>query len=229
MKLYVDEAGTITNSRSPKNRFFVICMVECIKHHKVIREYRQAKKDYLENHPDCKFDIKDEIKGSEMPYGMKKLIFERLRDRTDITFHFKIIDNYELTPNLKEYPSISFNYFVGLTVKKIFRNTNDQHSNLYMLIDERNQSVESLNSLEEYLKIELCIKNNYTKKVTIKYKDSKTKDLIQISDIFVNTVYRICKNHYVKNTDQKNRTLLSICNIGSRDYFPKHANQLDIC
>ncbi|HER6498711.1 TPA: DUF3800 domain-containing protein, partial [Streptococcus pyogenes] len=224
MKLYVDESGTITESKRPHLRFFIICLVECNNHNKAIREFRKAKKDYIKSNPYCGFSIKDEIKGSEMPYGMKKLIFERLRDRTDIVFHYKIIDNHNLHQSLKKSPSISFNYFIGLTLKKIFNESEIQHDSLYMLIDERNQSVESLNSLEEYLKIELCIKNNHTQDVIVKYKDSQTKDLIQISDIFVNTVFRICKGYALDNIDKKNRKLLSICNIRTNDYFPKYKN-----
>lgn len=229
MKLYVDESGTITTNTFPENRFFIIVFVECNDYRKAIRVFREAKKDYLNKTPTCKFNIKDEIKGSEMPYGMKKLIFERLSSRTDIVFHYQVIDNFYLKDSLKKCPSISFNYFIAVTLKDILNTRIPIHKTLYMLIDERNQSVKSLNSLEEYLKIEFMIKTNCVDDIIVEYKDSQTKDLIQIADIFVNTVFRICKNHAWNRPDNRNRKLLSICNLGSKSYFPKHKNNLDIC
>ncbi len=229
LKLYVDESGSITASADRKKRYFVIAYAQTSNPNNVIRQFRKAKVDFLKMQSTPTFDIKDEIKGSEMPYAMKKLIFQRLAEKTDITFHYKIIDNNNLTTNLINSPSISFNYFIGLSLKSICHSQTIQSESLFMLIDERNQSVQSLNSLEEYLKIEFTLNNTLLSDVTVKYKDSKTKDLIQIADIFANTLYRVCVSHATGNYDKRNRRLLSSCNIGCHNYFPRNKNTLDIC
>lgn len=229
MKLYVDESGSITASKERKNRYFVIAYAQTANPSNVIRQFRKAKVNYLKTQTNPPFNIKDEIKGSEMPYGMKKAIFQRLAEKTDLRFHYKIIDNNNLHSNLVSSPSISFNYFIGLSLKSICYSQVIENESLFMLIDERNQSVQSLNSLEEYLKIEFTLNNTLLSNVTVKYKDSKTKDLIQIADIFANTLYRVCVSHSTGGYDKKNRRLLSSCDIGCHNYFPRNKNTLDIC
>lgn len=75
MKLYVDESGSITASKERKNRYFVIAYAQTANPSNVIRQFRKAKVNYLKTQTNPPFNIKDEIKGSEMPYGMKKAIF----------------------------------------------------------------------------------------------------------------------------------------------------------
>lgn len=229
MNLYVDEAGSITKKhKSMGNRYFVISLIKTDDPYNVIRQYRRAKKGYITENPNCGFDIKNEIKGSEMPYGMKKRIFENLSEKTDLTFHFVVIDNSKIMENLLEQSSLAFNYFLGIMIQKIhkYRNSDEE---LFMLIDERNQAVESLNSLQEYLTIELTLRKNYFSKVKTKYKSSDVKDLIQISDLFANTVFRVAKTHCNGGYDKKNRKLIECCNVGVADFFPFRHNDLDIC
>ncbi|MGX7106139.1 DUF3800 domain-containing protein [Globicatella sanguinis] len=203
MKLYIDESGSITTSNAKRNRYFIMSFVHTNEPYKVIREFRRAKIEFLKIHSDIQLDIKKEIKGSEMTFGMKKHIFEHLKSKTDVSFHFMVIDNQNLKTNLREKPSISFNYFISLAVKKIRNNVRDNDRDLFLLIDERNQSVGSLNSLSEYLQIELSIKTNHYDKIKVNYKDSKTKDLIQIADIFSNTIYRVCQSELFSREDKK--------------------------
>lgn len=229
MKLYVDESGSISSSKASVNRYFIVAYVQTKNPNNVIRQFRKAKTIYFKQHPDIKFDLQSEIKGSEMAYGMKKMIFDRLSNKSDIKFHFKIIDNHNLTDRLIDNPSISFNYFVNLSLKSICASQEVNGEPLFMLIDERNQSVESLNSLEEYLKIQYSLEQAIFTDIKIRYKDSKTKDLIQIADIFANTLYRICVNHSKGGYDKRDRKLLSSCHIGCNNYFPRDKNDLDIC
>lgn len=227
MKLYIDESGSITSSKHNKNRFFVICFVHTDNPSKLIREFRKAKVKFAEAHPEANIDVKEEIKGSQMLYGMKKAIFDRITKNTDVSFHFKIIDNWNLSDNLVAKPSIAFNYFVGLSIERIRYKLNDMDTNLFLLIDERNQSVESLNGLQEYLTIKYSFETNHYQNVSVKYKDSRTKDLIQLADIFANTLYRLCIAHTHKQVDNKNTALLNICNRGFYDYFPQKHKEND--
>lgn len=229
MNLYIDESGSVTKSfNRNSNRYFVISLIETKYPYHVIRQFRNAKKQYIKENPKCGLNIKNEIKGSEMPYKMKMKIFKNICEKTDAVFHFKIIDNSKIKVRLLEQPSLSFNYFLGLAIKRI-HNFQKSKEQLFLLIDERNQAVESLNSLQEYLTIKLTMENNHFSKVKIKYKDSSGKDLIQLSDLFANTVYRIAKQHSLGGRDKKNRSLLECCNVGVSEFFPKKHNDIDIC
>lgn len=232
MNLYIDESGTINNNKLNKSKFFVIGGLDTDDPYQVIRQFKRAKKDFINRHPECGLNIKNEIKGSEMPYGMKKMIFDRIKKNTDAKFHFILVDNHNLYQNLLEQPSLTFNYMISVGINSLNKKSliND-YNRLFMLIDERNQAVSSLNSLEEYLKIEFTIKVNMFDKIKVRYKDSGNKDLIQLADIFCNTVYRVAKNHALDSPirDNKNRKLLESCNIGISDYFPIRMNDIDIC
>lgn len=229
MKLYIDESGSITANINSRNRFFVIAILETSEPHRVIRQFRRAKSNYVKM-TNKSIDITREIKGSEMDYGMKKLIFEELSEKTDCVFHYIIIDNKELDTRLVDKVEVSFNYFLNTFIQRIVKNRSEyERKELFLLIDERNVSTGSLNTLEEYLYIEQIIKNGMFDDVKVKYKDSSTKDLIQVADIFCNTVYRIARSHAVGAIDKKNRVLLKCCNVGRYEYFPYHKNDLDIC
>ncbi|HBJ9108642.1 TPA: DUF3800 domain-containing protein, partial [Listeria monocytogenes] len=78
MRLFVDESGTITRNKNLNNRYFVIAFLETEQPYNVIRQFREAKLKYLKKYPSSKLDITKEIKGSEMPFEMKKLIFNML-------------------------------------------------------------------------------------------------------------------------------------------------------
>ncbi|EOT42737.1 DUF3800 domain-containing protein [Enterococcus dispar] len=230
MRIFADESGCITKSKSLGTRFFVIAFLETDEPYNVIRQFRKAKAKYIRNN-NIDFDIKDEIKGSEMPYGMKKSIFESLAEKTDVKFHFKIIDNFNIIDNLRSNTALAFNYFTYLTLANIHRiSTSSSKNILNVMLDDRNTSIESLNSLEDYLRIKFMIETSTVSELKTTYKDSKSKDLIQVVDLFANTVFRIARNHAQgSNTDVRNRRLLEICNIGCPHYFPRKYCNIDIC
>ncbi|HAK9948044.1 TPA: DUF3800 domain-containing protein, partial [Listeria monocytogenes] len=124
-----------------------------------------------------------------------------------------------------------FNYFIYLTVNEISKiPINPANNYLKMQIDDRNTAIESLNSLQEYLTIKFTMEHPIFSSVETSYKDSQNKDLIQVVDLFANTVFRVCRNHVsAHKTDKRNRELLSLCNIGCDHYFPRHICDLDIC
>ncbi|EOK20173.1 hypothetical protein WQ3_02509 [Enterococcus faecalis EnGen0338] len=231
MNLFVDESGSITASKLNKNRFFIIAFLETDKPYNVIRQFRKAKADYIKV-SGVDLDITKEIKGSEMPYGMKKAIFKRINEKTDVTFHFKAIDNFNLVESLIHKTALSFNYFVYLTVNEISKVSNSSDLKmLKMQIDDRNTAIESLNSLQEYLMIKFTIEDGKFETIKTSYKNSESKDLIQVVDLFANTVFRVCKNHALGsiNIDKKNRELIKMCNVGCAHYFPWNSCSLDIC
>ncbi|MGM0240226.1 DUF3800 domain-containing protein [Enterococcus sp. AZ103] len=231
MRLFIDESGIITKSKNKKRRFFIIAFLETDDPYNVIRQFRRAKKEYIGMNKCCTFNIKDEIKGSEMPYGMKKMIFKRLSDKTDAKFHFKIIDNFHISNNLVSNTSLAFNYFLYLSIQEIKKiSSTKKTKELFLQIDDRNTAIGSLNSLQEYLSIKFLFETEEFDEIKTSYKDSKSKDLIQVIDLFSNTIFRIAKNHAIGlNNDKKNTELLSCCNVGCAHYFPWNSCKIEIC
>lgn len=224
MRLFIDESGSITTNRNPLNRYFVIGFLETNSPTNVIRHFRSSKKAYIDRTPQSNLNIKEEIKGSKMPFGMKKMIFERLRDKTDVIFHFILVDNYKLHEYLVFEPSLSFNYFIYITIEKMLTLKQRLPRSLSLNIDDRNTALESLNSLEDYLKIKFKIENQVIHDIGVTYHESDKKELIQVIDLFCNTVFRLSKS---PESDVKNRTLLSICRIGCKSYFPSNYDHQD--
>ena len=67
---------------------------------------------------------------------------------------------------------------------------NNYPSDEYLLqIDERNVKTDARRSLEDYLSIELCLKQNLYKKIQVSYFDSCDNSLVQLSDFFANLYF----------------------------------------
>ena len=111
MRYYFDESGSITLSDHKKNRFFVIASLTTNNPEKVKRVFRKSKVNYLK-YNDVGLDIKSEIKGSEMSFEFKEYIFKQLISKTDIQFNFLVFDNMNATENLRNKPTITFNYLI---------------------------------------------------------------------------------------------------------------------
>ncbi|KAA9291515.1 DUF3800 domain-containing protein [Aerococcus urinae] len=227
MQLFVDESGMITTDRKKNSRYFVMAFAETADQKQVRSVFRQAKKEYLDQHPESNLDIHQEIKGSMMPNGMKAAVFDALTKETDLTFHYLVIDNFQLYDNLLRIPALTFNYFIGLAVGAIVHSHQDRQEKLYLMIDNRNQAIQSLNSLEEYLQIKFTIEKRRLADVQVEYQDSKERDMIQVADIFANTVFRIARNEANGEVDQVSLELLDHCRIGGRRFFPLGKNNLD--
>ena len=189
------------------------------------RIFRKAKKNFLQNHSSKKYDGLDyhrEIKGSEMPSEMKKYIFKELKAKTDVKFHYIVIDNHHLKDSFFDNIELCFNFVLCNYLKTLLKIRRRHH--LSIKLDERNCSVKSLNSLGGYLKIELMLQNNLVDNFAgCKYVDSTKSDLVQIADMVANTVYRSCKHD---STDGANALIMSQYFNDGNMYFPNRANNL---
>lgn len=231
MKLYIDESGSITKIRNSHNRFFVLSLVETEDPKKVARIFRRAKQSYIAQNPDCGFSVKEEIKGSAMSNEMKTHIFNALRNSTDIKVHYIIFDNWNAVERLKLKPSIAFNYLMFLKMCSIFRGR-EKGIELELKLDNRNCSVYGLNSLQEYLEIEFCLKNDKCSYIEVKYHESDQKELIQIADIFSNTLFKVCKYHNANHPKlmthyQKNLEIMNLLPCGHGEFFPRRCCEFE--
>lgn len=225
LKLYIDESGSITRSTLEKNRYFVISYIETAEPEKVSRVFRKFKVNYIKHTPNSGFSVGEEIKGSAMPNDMKTMLFNELKKKTDIKVHYIIFDNRNAEMRLRNKPSIAFNYLMSLKLNSIFYGKT-KINNLWLKLDNRNCAVYGLNSLQEYLEIEFCIKKRKCDNIEVKYHESDKKELIQIADIFSNTLFKMCKYHGKENVNlirhyANNKAICDILEPGHKEYFPR--------
>ncbi|EAE8567859.1 DUF3800 domain-containing protein [Listeria monocytogenes] len=232
MNLYVDESGSITSSMIHRNRFFVLVAIETDFPEKVKRVFRTTKKNFINAHPDYGFDLKNEIKGSEMPAEMKKWFFQDLGKKTDIKIHYMIFDNFKAELRLRKKPSITFNYLIYLKLCSLINW--EPVDSLNINLDNRNCSVYNLNSLCDYLEIQFVAKHGLVNNVTVKYHESSDNELIQIADIFANTLFRMCKYSNAKkehplNCFNESKEVHAECKdiISNCEFFPREECMFD--
>ena len=221
MRYYFDESGSITLSDYKKNRFFVIASLTTNNPEKVKRVFRKSKVNYLK-YNDVGLDIKSEIKGSEMSFEFKEYIFKQLISKTDIQFNFLVFDNMNATENLRNKPTITFNYLMYLKTAKLITS----HEKLFLDLDNRNNGVKNLKSLEEYLQTKHCIETDSVTDVSVNYFDSSKNTLIQIADVFANFIFRMMKcksNHRDYSLYSDLLDLIKESSLQHCQYFPKHA------
>ncbi|WP_056955554.1 DUF3800 domain-containing protein [Limosilactobacillus ingluviei] len=224
--LFIDESGSITRNKSRNCRYFVIAIVESDNPSHVKRIFKKAKVKFLKTHASKNYAILDyrkEIKGSEMPSKMKKYIFNELKKKTDVKFHYIVIDNHHLKDDFFDNVELCFNFVLCNYLKNLLQLNNQK--DLSIQLDERNCSVKSLNSLDGYLKIELMLKNNIINEFNgCKYVDSTKSDLVQVADMVANTVYRSCKHD---SKDGANALIMNQYFNDGNMYFPNRANNLE--
>ncbi|MDT2782747.1 DUF3800 domain-containing protein [Vagococcus fluvialis] len=231
MKLYVDESGSITTVNNERNRYFVITYIETDEPSKVASVFRRVKKNYIKHNPQHNFDVKKEIKGSEMPNDFKTIIFQELSEKCNIKAHYIIFDNWNAVDRLRNKPSVAFNYLTFLKTRSAMRGLRSGFD-LHLKLDNRNCAVYGLHSLQEYLEIEFCLKTSKCSNVYVKYHDSDKKELIQIADIFSNTLYKTCKYHGKEHPKlikhyENNKAICNILPKGHQEFFPAKLCEFD--
>lgn len=145
--------------------------------------------------------------------------------------HYIIFDNWNAVDRLRRKPSIAFNYLMFLKLRSIF-NGRTKGIDLELKLDNRNCSVYGLNSLQEYLEIEFCLKSDKCVSAEVKYHESDRKELIQIADIFSNTLFKVCKFHKEENAKliehyYNNLDIIKLLPWGSCEFFPRKCCEFD--
>ncbi|MCH4008497.1 DUF3800 domain-containing protein [Companilactobacillus sp.] len=226
--LFIDESGSITRSKNPKKRYFIISIVETEEPYKVRRVFRRAKKNFITHNPNLQMNYSVEVKGSQMPVKMKRYILDQVLEKTDAKFHYIVIDNNFLSERFHDDVELCFNYVIGNYLKQFIPKNYQDDYNLKMTLDERNCTVSSINSLKDYLTIKFCFESSVLSDVSqCSYADSKEKDVLQVADVFANLVFRAC---LADKDSQINGNCVLLKDIGARYnmYFPYRNNTLRV-
>lgn len=183
MQIYIDESGNL----GKKGRFFVISalMPEKPKRIKNIIKRCCVRFGRANN-------ILDEIKGYNLNFSQKQEILEKLNKKDDFHCSYIVADKNHISSRLLEDKNICYNYLASHLFKLILRGANED---VQVILDNHSIKVKSINSLQDYIKLEAYTKWGFGHKITFEYQDSKSHKNLQAIDLIVNVIY----GHYTYN------------------------------
>jgi hypothetical protein len=177
MQIFVDESGNL----GKKGDYFVIaCIIP-------------------ENCPRIKHIIKNscvkfggvkplkEIKTTLLNFPQKQDILNRLVTSKDFSCSYIVTKKKHIQPKLLVDNNICYNYLASHLFKQII--VKNKTENIQVFMDNHTVKVASLNSLEDYIRIEAYTKWGFVGQISFSYHDSKTVSALQAADIISNVVY----------------------------------------
>lgn len=204
--LYIDESGSLTSEFAFIHPNFVMCVVRV----KDITNLRKLLKRFIyENYQEIKeIDEKNkifnhgdfvEIKGSSLNSKLKKRLAHFLCNGNILEIYYIHVFNEEVKQHFYDDPTLIYNYVLYLMLNKNLENKNLPYDDYLIDVDDRNLKHISVNSLEDYLNIELKLKKRLIRSINIEYYDSKDNLMVQVSDFFSNLYFSYLKNHDLYN------------------------------
>ena len=182
--IVIDERGA---TYQEQNDYFVIAgyitkQIYSIKStHKRIEKQIKDKYQYL-----CKYK---ELKGCYLKsYQKAEFLNELLKIPTTIPISI-IIDKRRLFKRTQHDENIKYNYFIQILLSYLLHNYSDllNGAEIQLILDNRNVSVGSLNSLSDYLNSALGL--IYNKKFKVFYKNSNEHREVQVADLISNVMF----------------------------------------
>ena len=226
--LYIDESGTMTTDYCNDFPYFIISVVR-IRDNKTLKrkikrfvsrhlEELKANDKSLRMFKDGKFK---ELKGSALTVEMKIKFANYLMNCGNM-FEVDIIkiENKRVNPATYDNTARAFNYFLDLFLTYRSHLGNYPFDDYLLQIDERNVKTDARRSLEDYLSIELCLKQKLFNKIQVSYFDSCDNSFVQLSDFFANLYFS-----YLKGSSKYKKIIaeLKTNNILRDDFiFPLH-------
>lgn len=204
VKAFIDESGTVQHGdiNIEKCDYFIIAilMTDCTK--RLERVFVKSRLKALRGRQDLLQQLKNtkEVKGSQVSETRKQQIYQSIITKCAENSEIGIIrlDNCKSNMRLRSNCSRTFNYMIKLYLLNFFK-TYSKYKNpskIDFLIDERNVATKSLYTLEDYLNTELNIIRPISKEdFSVKYADSRTSNLLQLTDFIANTYYRCYQKH----------------------------------
>lgn len=204
--LYIDESGSLTSEFAFIHPNFVMCVVRV----KDITNLRKLLKRFIyENYQEIKeidennkiFNHGDfvEIKGSSLNSKLKKRLADFLCNGNILEIYYIHVFNEDVKQHFYDDPTLIYNYVLYLMLNKNLENKNLPYDDYLIDVDDRNLKHISVNSLEDYLNIELKLKKRLIRSINIEYYDSKDNLMVQVSDFFSNLYFSYLKNHDLYN------------------------------
>ena len=199
--LFIDESGSLTSDFAFIHPNFVMCVVrvkDITNLRKLVKRFIYENYQEIKNTDDNNKIFNDgeflEIKGSSLTSTLKEKLANYLCRGNILEIYYVHVFNEEVKQYFYDDPSLIYNYVLYLALKKNLENKNLPYDDYLIEVDNRNLKHISINSLEDYLTIELKLKKRLLRSVNVEYFDSKDNLMVQVSDFFSNLYFSYLKN-----------------------------------
>jgi hypothetical protein len=179
LKIYVDESGDL----GKRGRYFVIgafCTEDGKRVRNTIKKY-------------CAKQGTDELKNFGMSFVDRQEIAYKIKKESDHKIGYVCVDKTKIqSPHLRADQNLLFNYAFSYLAQQLISN---EHQDIKIVVDNRNQKVGSKNSLGEYIKIKAYTEWGFAYNIQTEYLDSKDDRLIQAADFVAGNCYQRYHNN----------------------------------
>lgn len=182
--IVIDESGA---THQKENDYFVIAGYITKQIYKVKSTHKKVERLLRTKYPNL--NKYSELKGCYLKgYHKVEFLNEIFSVPTTIPIAI-VIDKKHLLKRKRHDENIKYNYFLHTLLSYLLNNYPNLliEDDINLILDNRNVSVGSLNSLEDYLNASLGL--IYDKKFKVVYKNSKEHREVQVADIISNAIF----------------------------------------
>lgn len=227
--IFIDESGSIPKGVVTKDNYFIITLLavkdDDLDH--VKRVFKRERLKVSKKSPELYRMLKEEseIKGSLLSEKRKAPIYQKILEKCGDKIEIAVIvlNNRRTRERFRSVTARTFNYLVKLYLEKSFREYSkfQDVNRLRFIIDERNVATKSRATLQDYLNTELNLINDFAAEdIEVQYRDSKTVNLLQLTDVISNTFYRNIQKNNAQDSEENVKLLLEYTNRKRTFIFP---------
>ena len=192
--IVIDESGA---THQKENDYFIIAGYITKQIYSIKSNHKKIERNLRNKYPTL--SKYKELKGCYLNATQKsEFLNELLKTPTTIPIAI-IIDKKHLFKRTQHDENIKYNYFIQILLSYILHNypglMNSEEFEL--ILDNRNVSIGSLNSLQDYLNSALGL--IYNKKFIVKYRNSNEHREVQVADLISNVMFGYY-NYRTKNS-----------------------------
>lgn len=155
-----------------------------------------------------------ELKSGNLSFVNRQKFLQLMAKQPDHEIFYFVADKRHVSMLSQGKPkNLVYNYFSGLLAREIAKKYPLQ--DISILFDNRTTKVASMNSLSDYIRINLYTMKSFYGNINVEQADSKSSLGLQAADIISNTIYRAI--------DKNQRHFLEIIKnrIENAEYFPR--------
>lgn len=129
---------------------------------------------------------KHEIKAGDSYPPIKEYYLRKLSAK-DLDVYYVVARKSCIYSNLKEDKNLLYSYLLHFVVLKIAKKEN--YDSINIILDNRSIKTKSTNSFEDYIKIKLIYELRLSCAINVKYVESSSNYMIQVSDFIANAIW----------------------------------------
>lgn len=182
--IVIDESGAI---HQKENDYFIIAGYITKQIYSIKSTHKKMEKQLKETYPYLK--KYQELKGCYLKSSQKSIFLNELLNVPTTIPIAIIVDKKHLYKRTQHNENIKYNYFLQILLSYLLHNYSGllNSEEIQLILDNRNVSVGSLNSLEDYLNSALGM--IFDKKFRVKYKNSNEHREVQVADLISNVLF----------------------------------------